>query len=66
MARIGKLTVFVEQGMTGQVIRVRTTGKRGTILLNTVSTDTTYPSQSPSDTAPNFWHDALTKASATF
>lgn len=66
MARIGKITVFVEQGRIGQTLRVRTTGKRGTIILNTVTTDTNYPAQSPSDTAPDFWHDVLTKASATF
>lgn len=66
MARVGKITIFVEQGRIGQTLRVRTIGKRGTILLNTVTTDTNYPAQSPSDTASDFWHDVLTKASATF
>ena len=66
MARVAKITIFVEQSMTGQILRVRTTGQRGTVLLNTISTDTEYPSQSPADTAANFYHDVLTKASATF
>lgn len=66
MAKVGKITIFVEQGRMGQTIRVRTTGQRGSVALNTITTDTPYPSQSPSDTASAFWHDVLTKASATF
>lgn len=66
MARIAKITIMVEQARIGQTLRVRTTGKRGTVLLNTITTDTNYPSQSPSDTAADFYHDVLAKASATF
>lgn len=66
MADIAKITIRVSQGRMGQTISVRTTGARGTIPLNTITTDTNYPSQSPSDTAANFYHDVLTKAAATF
>lgn len=66
MARTAKITIFVDQTVTGQIIRVRTTGKRGAVLLNTISTDTSYTSQSPASTAADFYHDVLTKASATF
>lgn len=66
MADVAKITIRVSQGRMGQTISVRTTGARGTIPLNTISTDTNYPSQSPSDTAANFYHDVLTKAAATF
>jgi hypothetical protein len=64
MSNIGKMTIFVTQTVTGQQIKVRTTGKRGAVLLNTVSEDLTFTSQSPSSTAPIFWADVLTKVQA--
>lgn len=66
MARIAKMTIMVDMTMNTQTVHVRTTGKRGTTLLNTISTDAVESTQSPFDTAPNFWHDVLTKAAATF
>jgi len=66
MAQIGKITIYVSTTMNGQSIKVRTTGGRGQTSLNTVVTDTQYNTQSPFDTAANFWHDVLTKAAATF
>lgn len=66
MAKIGEITLSVFQSRTGQQIKVRTTGKRGQLLLNTISEVANYPGQSPSDTAANFWHDVLTKGGATF
>jgi len=66
MAKIGKITIYVNTTMNGQSISVRTVGKRGKTQLNTISTDTAYITQSPFDTAANFWHDVLTKAGLTF
>lgn len=62
MAKIGKITIYVETQQNSQVIKVRTVGKRGPTSLNTISTDKGYLSQSPFDTAHNFWTDVLTKA----
>jgi len=61
-----KMTIYVTTTMNGQNISVRTTGARGTTNLNTVFSDTLFNTQSPFDTAPNFWHDVLTKAGTTF
>lgn len=66
MARIGKMTIYVDTTQNGQKISVRSVGARGTTLLNTINTTTAYNNQSPFDTAPNFWHDVLTKAGLTF
>ena len=66
MAQIAKITIYVSTTMNGQHIKVRTTGARGATPLNTISTDTDYGTQSPFDTAADFYHDVLTKASATF
>lgn len=62
MAKIGKITIYVETQQNAQIVRVRTVGKRGPTALNTISTDQGYLSQSPFDTAHNFWTDVLTKA----
>jgi len=62
MAKIGKITIYVETQANSQIVRVRTTGKRGATNLNTISTDQGYLSQSPFDTAEHFWTDVLTKA----
>lgn len=66
MARIGKMTIYVDTTTNGQVVRLRTTGQRGTTLLNTVNNDTGYNDQSPFSTASVFWHDVLTKAATQF
>jgi len=62
VSRIGKITIFVSKTANQQQISVRTTGQRGATLLNTISSDVKYNSQSPFDTAHNFWTDVLTKA----
>lgn len=64
MARIGKITVFVEQSAHAQTISVRTTGSVGSVALNNVSADVTDPSQSPHTSATAFWQDVLTRAIA--
>lgn len=66
MSSVGKITIMVDQTRMGEVIKVRTTGKRGTVLLNTVSNDTGYGSQTASPDAPTFWHGILTRASTQF
>ena len=62
MASIGKITIYVSTRQNGQHIAVRTVGARGATALNTISSDVDYNSQSPFDTAHNFWTDVLTKA----
>lgn len=66
MARIGKITIYVDTTQNGQLVAIRTVGKRGQTLLNTVTNNTAYITQSPFDTAANFWHDVLTKAQTQF
>lgn len=66
MSEIGKITIRVSTTQNSQTLQIRTTGKRGTTLLNTISVNSTTASQSPFDTAENFWHDVLTKAGLTF
>lgn len=62
MAKIGKITIYVSTSMNGQVVSVRTTGKRGATSLNTITSDVAYVTQSPFDTAHDFWTDVLNKA----
>jgi hypothetical protein len=62
VSSIGKITIMVEQTATAQVIAVRTTGKKGSVLLNTISNNAGYASHSPSPDAHTFWTDVLTKA----
>lgn len=64
MARIGKITVFVDQSRNQQTISVRTTGARGAVNLSGVNADVTASSQSPTTTAVAFWQDVLSRASA--
>lgn len=64
MGDIGKITLSVSQTRTGQTIKIRTTGRRGSVLLNTISENVNYPSQSPSSDAVAFWTDVLAKASS--
>jgi hypothetical protein len=66
MAKIGKITVYVEQGMNTQVLKVRTTGKVGAIPLNTVSADLSYPNKTSTPDAVSFWHAILTLVQAGF
>lgn len=64
MARVGKLTIYVDQGMNSQTLSVRTTGKVGSISLNTVSTDQSYPYKTSSATAKDFWLGVIALAQA--
>lgn len=62
MADVGKITLTVSQTRTGQVTKIRTTGRRGNTLLNTISVNVTNTHQSPSSDAAAFWSDVLTQA----
>jgi hypothetical protein len=62
MSKIGKITVYVEQGMHSQVIRVRTTGRAGAVSLNTVSLDTSYDFRTSAADAKLFWGAILALA----
>jgi hypothetical protein len=55
MARIGKLTLYVEEQRYGHIIRVRTTGKKGTMVLGGVTFDQQYNYVNPTVTAAGFW-----------
>lgn len=55
MARIGKLTIFVEEQRYGHIIRVRTTGKKGTLVLGTVTFDQQYNYVNMAANAPAYW-----------
>lgn len=63
---MAKMTLYVSQTATGQTVSIRTTGKRGTVLLNTISTEVTTASQSPSPDASTFWKDVIAKAETGF
>lgn len=62
MSKVGKITIYVEQAATTEVIRVRTTGSKGSVALNTISTDEGYVSHSPSPDAATFWTAVLNRA----
>lgn len=64
MSAIGKITLTVTQTRTGQTTAIRTTGRRGNVLLNTVSMNAVNAHQSPSPDAVTFWTDVLTQAIA--
>lgn len=61
MSKIGKITIQVSQSRNGQTLDVSTTGRRGNVLLNTVSEHLVQSSQSPSATADQFWIDVMTR-----
>lgn len=63
MARVGKITIYVDQTMNSQRISVRTTGQVGAIPLNTVSKDLSYNFKTSEPTAQQFWEDILSLAS---
>jgi hypothetical protein len=63
MARIGKITIFVDQSRNQQTISVRTTGSRGAVNLSGITADVTANSQSPTTTPVAFWQDVLSRAS---
>lgn len=64
MARVGKITIYVDQGTNSQTLSVRTTGAAGSVPLNTVSVDQGYVFKTSEATAKAFWTDILTLAQA--
>ena len=64
MAKIGKITIYVEESRSGHVLHVRTTGRKGTLSLNTVSLDPTYDYVNPGTTAPLYWKATLNEVVA--
>lgn len=63
---MAKITIFVNQTATGQQMAIRTVGRKGQVLLNTVNVELDTVSQSPSPDAATFWHDVLIKAATAF
>lgn len=55
MARIGKLTMYVDESRHGHILHVRTTGRKGSLSLNTVSFDEVYAFVNPAATAMSYW-----------
>lgn len=64
MARVGKITIYVDQTMNNQVLSVRTTGKSGSVPLNTVSLNQGYAYRTSAPDAKTFWESILTLAQA--
>jgi hypothetical protein len=55
MAKVGKMTIYVEQGFNTQVVRIRTTGVVGSIPLNTITADQAYAFKTSAPDAKTFW-----------
>jgi len=64
MAKIGKITCYVEESRNGHIVRVRTTGSKGSLLLNTVNLDETYTYVNPGTTANAYWKAIMDQVSA--
>lgn len=64
MAKIGKITIYVTEQRHGHVVTVRTTGKKGTLLLNTVNLQETYQYVNPGTTADAYWKATLNEVAA--
>lgn len=64
MARVGKITIYVDRTMTKQSISIRTTGALGSVSLNTVTSDLGYNYQTSAPDAKTFWESILTLAQA--
>lgn len=62
MAKVGKITVYVEQGFNTQVLRIRTTGKVGSTPLGTITLDPAYSSKVAAPDAKTFWLAILAQA----
>lgn len=64
MARVGKITIYVDQGFNTQVIKVRTVGTVGSTPVNTISIDQGYAYKTSAPDAKTFWENILTLANA--
>jgi hypothetical protein len=64
MARTGKITIYVNQGMHTQSLSIRTTGKSGSVALNTISVDIPYTYRTSAPDALTFWTAILNLAIA--
>lgn len=64
MARVAKITVYVDQTYNNQVLRVRTVGKVGTTNLNTINLDQGYAYKTAATDAKTFWENVLALATA--
>ena len=64
MARVAKITVYVDQTYNTQVLRVRTVGKVGSTAVNTITKDQGYAYKTAAVDAKTFWESILTLATA--
>lgn len=64
MARVAKITVYVEQTYGTQVLKVRTVGKVGSTPVNTISVDQGYAYKTAAVDAKTFWESILALSTA--
>lgn len=64
MARVAKITVYVDQTYSTQVVRVRTVGKVGSTAVNTINLDQGYAYKTAAVDAKTFWESVLALATA--
>lgn len=64
MARIGKITVTVDESLHGHTLTVKTVGKKGKTLLNVFNLHQVYDYQNSASTAAAYWSATLTETIA--
>lgn len=64
MSDAGKITVRVSHSRNQETITVGTTGKVGTVPVNTISSKTTYSSRSTATDASAYWIAVLQRVIA--
>lgn len=64
MARIGKITVFVDETRAGHVLTVRTVGKKGPLLLNDQNMVLTFNYVNAGTTSAKYWDATLNEVVA--
>jgi len=62
VSKAGTLTIRVTQGRNTETIQVVSTGIVGNVLVNTIRSQVTYLSRSPSTDATTYWTAVLARA----
>lgn len=58
----GKITISVTHSRNQETIRVKSTGMSGGVPVNTINSQVTYPSRTPSPTPAAYWSGILDRA----
>jgi len=64
MARVGKITIMVDESRNGHALTIRTIGKKGTVLLNVLNEKKQYPYVNSAATAQSYWIATLNEVIA--